>query len=90
MSRLEQFSDTIASARLDCVISAICNCSRNTACDMISDARVTVNSLAVLKPTKLICAGDNISVRSRGKFIIDSIDEFSKKGRIILRYSKYV
>ena len=87
---LTSFSDTIASLRLDCVVSSLCGCSRNTACEMISDSRVSVNSLSVQKTTKMIASGDRITIRGKGKFIIDSADEFSKKGRIILKYSKYV
>lgn len=87
---LSSFSDTISSPRLDSVISSLCKCSRNTACELIEDGRVSVNSLAVVKVTKTVACSDRITVRGKGKFIIDSINDLSKKGRIILKYSKYV
>lgn len=90
LSKLVQFSDTIASARLDCVISSICEVSRAKAAEIIKDAKVSVDSVCSIKPTKEIVTGQKVTVKGKGKFIIDSINDFSKKGRIILKYSKYV
>lgn len=90
LGKKESFSVTVASTRLDCVIAAICGMSRGQASDKIADGLVLVNSLCVTKSTVNIKAGDKITVRKRGKFEITSCDEFSKKGRIILKYDKYV
>ena len=83
-------SDTVASLRLDGVIAALCACSRKTATEWITDGRVSVSSVACIKPTKTVATGDRISVRGVGKFVIENTDSVSKKGRIILQYSKYV
>ncbi|MBE6727682.1 MAG: hypothetical protein E7562_03430 [Ruminococcaceae bacterium] len=87
---LMPFSDTVSSPRLDSVVASLCSCSRNTACELISDGKVSVNSLMMEKNTRTVIAGDRITVRGKGKFIIDSVNDLSKKGRVILKYSKYV
>lgn len=86
----QSLSATVASVRLDCVVAAICNMSRTQAAEKIADGFVSVNSVCVTKPTLNIKSQDKITVRQRGKFEIVTCDEFSKKGRIILKYNKYI
>ena len=90
VSTLCEFSDTIASERLDCVVASLAGVSRNTANEKIDLGLVSVNSQVVLKNTKAIIGGDVISIRGKGKFIIDSVCEKTRKNRIILKYKKYV
>lgn len=87
---LTEFADTIASERLDCVVSALSCVSRSTAAEKIALGLVSVNSQVTEKATKNIIAGDIITIRGMGKFVIDSVDERTRKNRIILRYKKYV
>lgn len=86
----KEFTHTVASLRLDCVVAAVCSVSRNTAVELINDTRVIVNSFTQQKSTVKVSGGDTISVRGRGKFEIISADEISKKGRIVLKYAKYI
>lgn len=88
--RFEQRSDTIASARLDCIVSAVTSCSRGDATEWITRGLVSINHLTVVKPTCQPDEGDVLSVRGKGKFRIDDLSGVSKKGRIILKYSKYL
>lgn len=80
---------TVASERLDCVVSALAGISRGTAAEKISDGVVSVNSVVTEKPTKLVSTGDILTVRGSGKFIIESLDGRTKKNRIVLVYKKY-
>lgn len=89
-STLCEFSDTIASERLDCVVASLAGVSRNTANEKIDLGLVSVNSQIVLKNTKTIIGGDVISIRGKGKFIIDSVSDKTRKNRIVLKYKKYV
>ena len=82
-------TDTVASLRLDCVVAALAGTSRSAAACLIEDLAVSVNGMARAKPTAAVAAGDRISIRKHGKFVIDKADEVSKKGRIILNYSQY-
>lgn len=88
--KLSEFSVTVSSERIDCVVSALCSVSRNRAKDLIEQSFVTVNSVIVEKITSKIYKNDVISVRSKGKFIIESLDGKTKKDRLILNYKKYV
>lgn len=89
-AKKQSFSVTVSSTRLDCVVAAVCNLSRNQATQKISDGFVSVNSIATTKITANIKGGDKLSVRQKGKIEIVSCDEISKKGRIILKYNKYI
>lgn len=87
---LKEFSETVSSPRLDCIVSALANISRGKAAEKIEQALVSVNSVTIEKVTAHINNGDIIAVRGSGKFIIDSLDERTRKDRIILKYRKYV
>ncbi len=87
---LLEFRDTVASDRLDCVVSALCKTSRSSALVKINEGTVSVNSVVCEKPTKAVFDGDIITVRGYGKFIIKSLNQKTKKQRIILEYKKYV
>ena len=90
LSKKIPFSTTIASNRADCVVGALCNFSRNTSAEVITQGLVSINSKTVQKPTQKVFSGDKISIRGKGRFEIESADEFSKKNRVILKYSKYI
>ncbi len=90
LSQKQECSDTVASSRLDCVVSALVSCSRAAASTLIADGEVAVNSVGCKKATKTVESGDRITVRHKGKFEILSLDDRSKKGRIILKYNKFI
>lgn len=89
-SKKQSFTVTVASMRLDCVVSALCNISRKEATQKIDDGYVSVNSVAASKATVTVLSQSKIVVRQKGKYQITSCDEHSKKGRVILKYDKYV
>ncbi len=80
---------TIASQRLDCVVAALVRTSRTAAAQMILSGIVSVNSQVCQKVTKNVDANDCVTVRSKGKFRIKSINGLTKKGRNILLAEKY-
>jgi len=82
-------TDTVASCRLDCVVSACAACSRNTANQLIETGLVSVNSVVCQKPTKIITDGDVLSIRRKGKFKIISTQNKTKKDRVVLNYYSY-
>ena len=86
---LKENTVTVASLRLDCVVSALANCSRNTACGFIESGLVAVNSVVCQKTTKILSFGDILSVRHKGKFKITSTDKKTKKDRTVLVYKSY-
>ncbi len=90
LGKKQPFSVTVASTRLDCVVAALCGISRGQAADKIAEGYVLINSICATKATASIKANDKVTIRKRGKFEITSCDDYSKKGRIILKYDKYV
>ena len=89
-SEIREFDCTVASERLDCVVAAVCNLSRSLAAQKIAEGLVSVNSVVTEKTTKVLVSGDAVTVRGKGKFIIDSLDGKTRKNRIVLKYKKYV
>lgn len=87
---LEMNSFTVSSLRLDSIVSKITKKSRNSAAIMINSDLVKVNHLISNKNTKSICEKDTISIRKYGRFIIENTKNTSKKGKIIVKYGKYV
>ncbi len=86
----ENISTTIASARIDGVVRALCNVSRDEAAEMVSSGLVELNYFTESEVDAKISGGDIMSVRGYGKYFIDSADEQTKKGRFRLLARKLV
>lgn len=81
---------TVASNRLDCIVGALCSMSRSQAESVISSGLVSVDSAECLSTSKKVSAGNRVTVRGKGKFIIDSCDSSTRKGRLVLLARKYI
>ncbi len=86
----EPISFTVSSPRLDAVVAGLTGCSRSKVDEWIENGLVFVNSFAVYKTTGKIQAGDTVTIRKIGKFIIVKTGSFSKKGREIILAEKYI
>ena len=83
-------SDTVASTRLDCVVAALCNLSRDAAQCAIRTGLVEVNYEIAEKADLSLSAPAAISVRGYGKFILRSFAGETRKGRLRLRADKLI
>lgn len=88
--KFSEHSGTVASLRLDCVVAELANCSRRKAAELIEGGFVAVSGFEVLKLTAEIKVNDTVSIRKCGKFAVDECDRVTKKGRISLKYRKYI
>lgn len=88
--KFDEISKTIASDRADCVVGAVCNLSREKAKAFILSGNLIVNHIVCESITMRINTGDVLSVRGAGKYIVDSIDNKTKKGRLKLILKKYI
>ena len=88
--RYQRISDTVASERFDCVVASLCNLSRDKAQGAIRSSLCTLDYMPVEECAVDVCEGSVISVRGYGKFIVRSISDPTKKGRIRLLADKYV
>ena len=88
--RLQPISDTVASQRLDCVVAALCNLSREKAQMAVKAGIVELDYEAVEDCSATVDAPAVISVRGYGKFAVHAFDGVTKKGRVRLVAGKYI
>ena len=74
-------SDTVASLRLDNVISSAFGGSRTSAAAAIKGGLVFVNNLQIEKPDHPVREGDSLVLRHRGKAVLEEIGGKSRKDR---------
>lgn len=86
---LEEKTVTVSSMRVDCIIAGVFNLSRGKAQEMIEMQRVFVNGASVGSGAKDIAENDRVSVRGYGKFVLQSIDGTTKKGRSVIKVGVY-
>ncbi len=88
--QIEELRDTVASLRLDSIISAGFRISRTAAAEYICTGRAAINGLTCEKPDKPVEEGSTVSVRGLGKFLLHSTGNLTKKGRIPVTIHRYV
>ena len=88
--RLQPITDTVASERLDCVVAALCNLSREKAQMAVRSGLVELDYEAVEACDTTVEAPAVISVRGFGKFAVHAFDGTTRKGRIRLVAGKYM
>ena len=85
----EEKSINVASERLDGVIAAVYNLSRNEAQALIKEGKVFVNSRLKENASFVPECGDIFSVRGHGRFVFDGISGTSRKGRLFVTVRVY-
>jgi RNA-binding protein YlmH len=83
-------TDTVASERTDCIVAALANLSRERASAMLREGLVEVDFEPAERPDKPIAEGSVIVIRGKGKFIIRSLSQQTKKGRLRLVADQYL
>lgn len=86
----EKLVSSVASPRLDGVVRALCGVSREAAAEIVTSGAAELNYLPVQDADRRVCAGDVLSVRGYGKFIIDRCEDETRRGRIRLEARKYI
>lgn len=82
--------DTVASLRLDNIVSSAFALSRAKAAEAIRRGIVSVNSMEALKVDQEISEGDKIVLRGKGKVVLAETGGRSRKDRIIVTYNIYI
>ena len=85
-----QIRDTVASVRLDSIVSAGFRIGRSLAAQHICAGKAAINGLPCEKPDKAVSQGDKISVRGLGKICLKTLGGQTKKGRISVVIDRYV
>lgn len=86
----EEIRDTLASLRLDSVLSSGFRISRSAASEYVCAGKATLNGLPCEKPDKPVEEGAVLSVRGLGKIRLKSVGGQSKKGRIFVIIEHYL
>ena len=84
-----QKHDTVASLRLDNIVSSAFALSRAKAAEAIRRGIVSVNSVEAMKVDQEIGEGDRIVVRGKGKAVLTEAGGRSRKDRIIVTFNIY-
>ncbi len=87
---VKEIKDTLASLRLDSVISSGFRIGRSLACQYIQTGKAAVDGLPCEKPDKPVAEGMKISVRGLGKIQLAAVGGKTKKDRISVVIHRYV
>lgn len=88
--RVREIRTTVASLRLDAVAAAGFGTSRTKMAREIKQERVKVNWQVVSNPSAEVKEGDVISIRGRGRVVIESAGGKTRKGRISAVLVRYI
>ncbi len=80
----------VASMRADVLIDTVFKLSRSEAAAFVMGEKVFVNHAPIAKPAYTLKYGDIVSVRSKGRFIVDEQKGTTKKGNIKLSIKKFL
>ena len=89
-TNFKEVTDTIASLRLDNVISSAFKMSRSKAVASISKGIVFVNNVEISKSDFKVNHGDKLVVRGLGKCKLAEVGGRSRKDRIYVTYNIYI
>ena len=87
---VKEIKDTLASVRLDSVISSGFRIGRSLAAQYVSAGKAAIDGLPCEKPDKAVAEGAKISVRGLGKIKLHSVNGRTKKDRISVVIHRYV
>lgn len=87
---IQELRDTVASVRLDSVISSGFRIARSLAAQHITAGKASMDGLPCEKPDKPVPEGTRISVRGLGKIQLRTVGSQTKKGRTTIIIHRYV
>lgn len=87
---IQEVRDTLASLRLDSLISSGFRINRGLASQYIEAGKVAIDGLPCEKPDKPVALGAKISLRGAGKIKLAAVGGQTKKGRISVVIHRYV
>ena len=87
---MKEIKDTLASLRLDSVISSGFRIGRSLAAQYVNAGKAAIDGLPCEKPDKAVAEGAKISVRGLGKIRLVSVNGRTKKDRISVTIHRYI
>jgi RNA-binding protein YlmH len=89
-SKVKEIRTTVPSLRLDSVSSAGFGISRSKIAELIKNERLSLNWETTDSVTKQVKEGDTISIRGKGKVVLEKIEGKTRKDRIFIILKKFV
>ena len=89
-AKAEELRIPVSSLRIDVILSAVYHLSRNDSARLISDKKVYVNHMPILKATYNLIPECSVVVRGLGKFIFLEQQGFSKKGKAYILVKRFI
>lgn len=86
----KELSLTVSSMRFDCVLSTVCGKSRSETAALIGQGMACINHSPSKNTSARISSGDTLSLRGFGKFIVETDNTVTRKGRIHINVRKYI
>ncbi len=86
----EELHASVASLRLDAVISAAFHASRSSLSNLVIGGKVFVNGREILSNSHMLKPGDTVSVRGYGKFILREQGNLTRKGKTNITIEKFI
>ncbi len=87
--QFEEITSTVASLRLDAILSLALRISREKASELIKAKGVLLNRVMTYNTSERLDEGDTFSIKGFGKFSLDRIGGNSKKDRIFITIKKF-
>lgn len=89
-AKVKEIKDTLASLRLDSVISSGFRIGRSLASQYVTSGKAAINGLPVEKPDRLVPEGAKVSVRGLGKIKLAKVNGTTKSGRLSVVIHQYI
>ena len=90
IQNFEEKSHTVSSLRIDNIIAAVFNLSRQKTSKFVEAGLVTVDYERIDKPSFTVPEGAVISVRKKGKFILSEVGSLTRKDKVKIKTKKFV
>jgi RNA-binding protein YlmH len=88
--KTREISVTVASLRLDCIAAPGFGMSRSKAAEYIKAGKLNLNWVTVENSDRTVREGDTISIKGKGRVVIEKVWGKTKKDRIGIILKKYV
>lgn len=87
--QFEEISIIVSSMRLDNFVSELARCSRTKAEEILNEQKVFVNDGLEMKSSKKINCQDQLTIRGKGKFIVQEIARATKSEKLVVNLKKF-
>lgn len=88
--KVKEINVTVASLRLDCIAGPGFGMSRSKAAEFIKAGRLSLNWEVTDNPSKMLKEGDTISIRGKGKIVLESVGNKTRKDRTGVLIKKFI